>query len=173
MSLKLNVALIGVLFSQISSAVVPVEVIGSCKNGEAVKSSVTYTRMLSPTGEDDALGCTRHIEITEGANNYGAISCSNDNYLILKGTRYNLNTANNYSVNPAYSPGGAISQQSEWVKIVFNNIEYLCIQDEVSPSGKGADVGQYYIVENAFNASTPVLNYYLFDQDVMPTAATN
>lgn len=168
MSLKSNLLLLGILLSQGSFADVPVEVIGSCKNREAVKSTVTFTKMFSPSAIDDSPGCNHHLEITDGTLNYGAISCNNENYLIIKNTQINLNTAIDHSVNPAYAPGILISQQADWYRIVFNNIEYLCIDDEVSPSGKGADVSQYYIVENA---STPIINYYLFDKDVMPTAA--
>lgn len=173
MPLKSNLVLAGILLSQLSYADIPVEVIGSCKDRAAVKPSVIFTKMFSPSAIDDTPGCDHHLEITEGTMNYGAISCNNENYLIIKHTQINLNTAINRSVNPAYLPGIMISQQADWSKITFNDTEYLCIDDEVSPSGRGADVSQYYIVENAFNASTPVLYYFLFDKDVMPTVSSN
>lgn len=173
MSLKSTIALLGILISQITLADVPVEVIGSCKNVGAVNSSVTYTKMLSPLGMDDSSSCNHHIEITEEAFNYGAIICNNENYLILQGTRINLSTAINHSVNPSYQPGAAISQQADWAKITFNNIDYLCIDYEISPSGKGGGISQYYIVENAFNTSAPIINYYLFDRDIIPTASVD
>ncbi|HHU0129181.1 TPA: hypothetical protein ACT9LZ_003182, partial [Legionella pneumophila] len=66
-----------------------------------------------------------------------------------------------------------ITQLSDWSKIVFDNNEYLCVDVELSQSGEGADVSQYYIVENAFNTSIPVLHYYFFNKDTMPITNAN
>lgn len=101
------------------------------------------------------------------------MTCSDENYLIIKDTRIKLNSARNHSVNPSYAPGEAISQQADWSKIVFNKVAYLSVDFEISPSGKGADVSQYYLVEDAFNTSTPKINYYFFNREIMPTTAIN
>ncbi|HGI8170831.1 TPA: hypothetical protein ACJT8G_002867 [Legionella pneumophila] len=170
---QLHIILFGMLISQFVLADVPVEVIGSCKNSRAVNASVTYTKIIPPAGVDDSPGCTNHIESTEGSFNYGAITCNHENYLILKSDRINLNTAQNHSVNPSITPGNRVTQLSDWSKIVFDNNEYLCIDVELSQSGEGADVSQYYIVENAFNTSTPVLHYYFFNKDIMPMTDAN
>lgn len=175
MSLKLYQSLFAglLLFTQITLAAVPVEIIGSCKNQRAVNDSVIFTKLISPSGRDDSPGCTDHFESTHGYLNFGAISCDDANYLILKSTRFKLSTAENHSINPAIAPGGNISPRAFWSKIVFNNVEYLCIEDELSPSGAGAEISQYYIVENAFNASEPILHYYFFNRDIMPMTSAN
>lgn len=50
--------------------------------------------MVAPKGfGDDEPGCLNHAEITKNALNYGAITCNNENYLIIKKLRVNLNTA--------------------------------------------------------------------------------
>ncbi|HAT9716210.1 TPA: hypothetical protein ACUNL2_001576 [Legionella pneumophila] len=82
-------------------------------------------------------------------------------------------TAQNHSVNPSITPGNRITQLSDCSKIVFDNNDYLCVDVELSQSGEGANVSQYYIVENAFNTSTPVLHYYFFNKDIMPMTDAN
>lgn len=169
MSLKqLFIFYFGILSFQVVNADIPVEVIGSCKNSKPVNSSVIVTKIIPPEGVDDETGCRNHIESTDGDFNYGGIRCNHINYLILKTSRFNLTTAINHSVNPSITPGADISQLAEWWKIKFNNIDYLCIDTPLSPSGQGADVSQYYIIENAYNTSTPILHYYFFNRDIMP-----
>lgn len=175
MSLKLYQSLFAglLLFTQLTLAAVPVEIIGSCKNQHAVNASVIFTKIIPPGGRDDSPGCTDHFESKRGALNLGAISCDDANYLILKSTRFKLNTAENHSINPAIAPGGNISSRAFWSKITLYHVEYLCIEDELSPSGAGAEISQYYIVENAFNSSKPILHYYFFNRDIMPMTSIN
>ena len=174
MSIKKSIILVcGILSAHHTFADVPVEVIGSCKDAKAVNSSVTLTKLASPQGlGDDETGCLNHFESTVNSFNYGSIICNNENYLILKSTRIKLNTAQNHSVNPSIIPGSDIAPGSNWSKIGFNSNEYLCIDVALSPSGDGGNVSQYYIVENAYNSSTPILHYYFFNKEIMPTAAT-
>lgn len=175
MSIKnLSLAILGIICSDLVFADLPPEVIGSCKQHKANSSSVTYTKLISPEGlGDDETGCLNHAESTINSFNYGSIICNDENYLILKGSRINLNTAQNHSINPSIAPGDDISPVSKWSKIVFSNNNYLCIAQPLSPSGQGASVEQYYIVENAYNTSTPIIHYYFFDKDIMPMTDTN
>lgn len=175
MSIKKTIVLFfGVLSANLAAADVPVEVIGSCKNAKAVNSAVTLTKLVAPEGlGDDETGCLNHAETTVGTFNFGSIICNGENYLILKSNRINLNTAQNHSVNPSIAPGADIAPGSDWSKITFNNNEYLCIDIALSPSGEGGDVSQYYIVENAYNTSTPILHFYFFNRDIMPLTSKN
>ena len=172
--IRLSLLFLGILVAQTAISEVPVEVIGSCKNAKAANSSVTVSELISPEGlGDNERDCLNHFESTKGTFNFGSIICNDENYLILKSSRINLNTAQNHSVNPSYTPGADIAPTSDWLKIVFNNHEYLCISVPLSPSGDGANVSQYYIVENAFNSSKPILHYYFFNRDIMPMTSTN
>jgi hypothetical protein len=175
MSVRKNlIFILGFFSAQFAFADLPAEVIGSCKNAKAVNSSVTMTKLAPPQGlGDDETGCLNHFESTVNSFNYGSIICNNENYLILKSTRINLNTAQNHSVNPSVTPGADIAPGSSWAKIAFNNNEYLCIDTALSPSGNGDNVSQYYIVENAYNSSTPIIHYYFFNRDIMPMTSTN
>lgn len=94
--------------------------------------------------------------------------CGEETSLIIKGNRYNLNNALNNSVNPSITPQNDISGMSKWWKIDFSNVSYICIDAPLSNSGDGANVHQYYIVENAYNSSTPIINYYFFNKEMMP-----
>ncbi|KTD48049.1 hypothetical protein Lrub_1497 [Legionella rubrilucens] len=174
MSIKNLMIILGAMSSNFVFADLPPEVIGSCKQHKAVNSSVAYIKIDHPEGlGDDEPGCLNHAESTENSLNYGSIICNDGNYLILKGSRINLNTAQNHSVNPSISPGADIAPGSDWSKITFNNTDYLCISTPLSPSGDGGDVEQYYIVENAYNSSTPIIHYYFFNQEIMPMTSTN
>ncbi|KTD76554.1 hypothetical protein [Legionella waltersii] len=165
---------LGMSIAQTAVSEIPVEVIGSCKNAKAVNPSVTVSELISPAGlGDDETGCLNHFESTKGTFNFGSIICNDENYLILQSSRINLNTAQNHSVNPSYTPGADIAPTSDWLKIIFNNLEYLCISVPLSSSGDGASVSQYYIVENAFNSSKPILHYYFFNREIMPMTSTN
>jgi hypothetical protein len=175
MSLKQNIIfLTGIIISQFAGATPPVEVIGSCKNSQAVNSSVTMTKLTSPAGlGDDETDCLDHYESTVGGFNYGAIMCNDESYIIVKGTRIKLNTAVNHSINPSIKPGADIAAVSDWRKVEFNSISYLCVSVPLSMSGDGADVSQYYIVENAYNSSTPIVYYYFLNKDLMPLTSTD
>jgi hypothetical protein len=89
MSLKFYlIFFLGMSFTQAIFANVPVEIIESCKNQQAVSSSVILNKMIPPGGQDDLPGCTDHFESTRGNFNFGAISCDDANYfnLILSST---------------------------------------------------------------------------------------
>tara|TARA_Y100000588_G_C14200876_1_gene902435 strand:+ start:820 stop:1344 length:525 start_codon:yes stop_codon:yes gene_type:complete len=174
MSLKKLYLLISILFiSQEALAEIPVEVIDSCKKHKPVNASVAFKEMIPPSGQDDILNCTDYMEYTNGSFKYGAITCDDKNYLVLNSEKINLKAAVNNSINPSISPGEAISPVASWSKIIFKNNSYLCIRFPLSPSGQGASVLQYYIIENAFNASKPILHYYFFDKKIMPMTAVD
>ena len=164
----------GIIITPFALASPPVEVFASCKNLVPVSSSVTMTKLLAPGGlGDDEPKCIDHFESTLNNFNYGYITCHDETSLIIKGSRINLKASVNHSINPSITPGGDISVLSYWWKIEFNNIGYLCIDTPLSPSGDGANVFQYYIVENAFNLDTPTIHFYFLNKDVMPLASTD
>ncbi|HEM0351364.1 hypothetical protein [Legionella erythra] len=173
MPLKFIFILIGSFLLQSAYATPPVEVIDSCKNSKPAKGTVVMTSLPMPAAHEDQPGCMDHRESTINNFNYGQITCNDKTSLIVKGNRYDLDTAVNHSVNPSISPDGDILPLSYWWKIEFNNNEYLCINTPLSPSGHGANVMQHYIVENPSNTTTPVIYFYFFDKEVMPITTTN
>ncbi len=175
MSLNKLISFISLIIaSPLLNATPPVEVIGSCKNQKPVNTSVIMTQLISPKGvEDIEQGCDDHYEATINNFTYGSISCNNETNLIIKGNRYNLNSSINNSVNPSITPESEISAMANWSKIDFSNNSYICIDAPLSFSGDGANVHQYYIVENAYNSNTPIINYYFFNKDIMPMTSTN
>jgi len=163
-----------ILATPVINATPPVEVISSCKNQQPVNSSVIMTKLSSPNGiEDVEQGCIDHYESAINNFTYGNITCNEETSLIIKGNRYNLSSSINSSVNPSITPQGDISPMSNWWKIDFSNISYVCIDAPLSPSGDGANIHQYYIVENAYNINTPIINYYFFDKNIMPLTLKN
>jgi hypothetical protein len=164
----------GILTTPFVLATPPVEVFASCKNLAPVNSSIKMTKLFAPDGlGDDEPKCMDHFESTLNNLNYGYITCNDETSLIVKGSRINLKTSINHSINPSITPGGDISALSYWWKIEFNNIGYLCIDTPLSSSGDGANVFQYYIVENAFNSDKPIIHFYFLNKDIMPMASTN
>lgn len=162
----------GIIFTPFALATPPVEVFSSCKDLAPVNSSVTMTKLFAPSGLDDEWPrCIDHFESTRNNFNYGYITCNDETYLIVKGSKINLKIAVNHSINPSITPGGDISVLSYWWKIEFNNISYLCIDTPLSSSGDGANVFQYYIVENAFNSDKPVIHFYFLNKEVMPVTS--
>lgn len=165
--------LIGTL---ISAFAIPPEVIGSCRNNEAVRPSVTISPLPSPLGMPDdnvEAGCVDHFEKTSNNFTFGYITCNDNIKLIVKGSRYDAESAQNLSVNPNVGSGGEIFVTANWRKIQFNNIDYLCIDNPLSSSGYAGNVSQYYIIENAFNSNTPILYYYFFDKEITPIDSIN
>lgn len=76
-------------------------------------------------------------------------------------------------MNPCLTPSADITPDSDWSKIIFNEIEFLCVSTPLSPSGEGANISQYYIVENAYNTLKPIIHYYFFNQVIMPISNTD
>lgn len=170
MSLKQMITIItGIISSQFAVAIPPVEVIDSCKNLTAANSLVTMTKLIPPDGlGDDEPDCIDHYESKINNLHYGYITCNNQTSLIINGSRINLNKSVSHSINPSIKPEGDISLFSNWWKIEFNKIDYLCLDVPLSTSGDGANIYQYYIVENAYKSGTPTVHYYFFNKDVMP-----
>lgn len=172
---RVNALFLGIIITPIASALPP-EVIGSCKNNEASRPTVTMSSIPSPLGMQDSNvepGCVDHFENTTNNFTYGFITCNNNVNLIIKKTRYDTGSAENLSVNPNTGPGGEISVTASWWKIKFNDVAYLCIDNPLSSSGQAGNVSQYYIVENAFNSGKPTLHYYFFDKEITPIDSIN
>lgn len=170
MSLKSYLYLIyGIFIGFNAFAIPPVEIISSCKSGKADRPTITFTKLEGPYAAAEESGCDDHIETTEAGITYGGISCANTSYIIINSTRLNLNNAVNNSINPAIKPKHRIPYTGNWSKIEFNNNAYLCLEMALSDSGVGAGIYQYYILENAFNSNTPIVYFYFFNKDVMPT----
>ena len=123
-------------------AQLPVEVISSCKNNKAMRSSVTMTELVAPRFIETAEpGCEEHFENSIDNLTYGGILCANYGYIILNNQRIKLSNATNYSVNPAIKPGevGAhLDLGADWWKIDFAGNTYLCIENALSETGRGA-----------------------------------
>lgn len=161
------------IMAQLTNATPPVAVLASCKNAQAANPAVNFTKLTPPAGlGDDERDCLDHYESVVDGFNYGAITCYDEAYIIVKGTRIKLSKAINHSINPSIKPGADIAVTSDWSKIQFNNKSYLCIDVPLSMSGDGANTSQYYIVENAFNSSVPVIYYYFLNKDIMPLTST-
>ncbi|MGQ3891267.1 hypothetical protein [Legionella sp. CNM-4043-24] len=176
MSIKrISALFLGVTLTPLALALPP-EVIGSCKNNKASRSIVTISSIPSPLGmQDDNVepGCVDHFENTTSNFIYGFITCNNNVNLIIKNSKYDTELAENHSVNPNIGPGGELSVTASWWKIEFNDAAYLCIDNPLSSSGQAGNVSQYYIVENAFNSSTPIIHYYFFDKEITPIDSIN
>ncbi|HAT3863336.1 TPA: hypothetical protein JAN60_07515 [Legionella pneumophila] len=174
MSLKYHLCLIvGILLTSNTFAVPPVEVISSCKKGNADGPTVTFTKLEGPYASTEEEGCDDHIETTEAGLTYGGISCGTTSFFIINGTRLDSNNAVNNSINPAITPNNRIPYTGRWSKIEFDNKAYLCLVMALSDSGTGAGIPSYYIVENAYSTvDTPILYFYFFDKDVMPMTMT-
>lgn len=64
----------------------------------------------------------------------------------------------------------SISDRAGWYKIDKENKSYLCIKSALIESGDGSSLSQYYIAEHAFdNNVSPVVYYYFFNKDIIPT----
>jgi len=170
MSLKQTIG--GVIFFIISTtlyATPPVEVVASCLQQKAVRPTVSFNSIPGPSKAGTESGCGDLYQTTLDDNVFiiGSIMCDDGAYIILNGVRYLLKDAVNYSVNHSIKPGFPILPTAEWSQIEFDSNYYLCIETAVSDLGEGSGVPQYYLVENALGTS-PVIYFYLLDNEVMP-----
>lgn len=147
----------------------PVEILSACKNMKAPNKKVALIRMIAPGGVDNSqAGCSEHYERAARSFSYGGIVCNDLSYVIINGIKTKLSTAQNYSINPSIKPGSPITPVANWLKIAFNNQEYICIRQPLSDSGTGASYLQFYIIENAYTSTSPVVYYYFLEKHVMP-----
>lgn len=171
MQIKFYLLIIGLMMSIQINAEPPVEVITSCVDHKAIRPTVTVTKLDAPRYIDPTeAGCDPRFENSIPNLLYGSIECNNKGYIIINNQRILLGDANNFSVNPAIYPGlegNRIDLGADWLKIDFNNNSYLCVEQSLSDSGKGAAANQYYIVENPYG-NNATLNYYFFEKDIFP-----
>lgn len=162
--------LLSILLIQSCFAKPSFEVLRSCIDEEPKNSDITITDIdngsYSATPEKH---CEEQFEISFNHEFYGSVMCKNKRYLIIAKQQISLETAENLSTNPEIKPGLLYPDDSSWLKIDFNHESFLCINGPISRSGTGSSVGQYYIVENAFEKTkTPKIYYYFFNKDIIP-----
>lgn len=92
-------------------------------------------------------------------------SIEDNQYFVRDNTWIKLSDAINHSNHSIAEPGN-INTPMMVAKITFNKNDYLCISSSLFVNGSLAAVGEYYIVENAFDYEKKIqLYYYFFDRE--------
>ncbi|HAT1821132.1 hypothetical protein [Legionella pneumophila] len=161
--------LVGVFVSSIVFAMPPVEFLQSCKNSKPANDSITMIRLDGfGSSKDNDPDCRNHFDAEINGQLYGAVVCGGKPYLIIANKKISTLKAKNYSMNPSVKPDIPIQRFSDWWRINKGDKSYLCIQTSLSDTGSAANSWQYYLIEDAFDASKTDYNisYYFFDKDV-------
>lgn len=148
----------------------PFEVMSSCIDEEPKNANVIITDIDNGSyATHPEKNCEDQFEITFNHELYGAVVCSDKRYFIIAKQKINLDTAENMSINPEIKPGILYPEDSSWLKVDFNNKSYLCVNGPISRSGTGSSIGQYYIIESAFEKNErPKVYYYFLNKDIVP-----
>lgn len=144
-----------------------VDILQSCKNTEPANKSIMM-KLLDDAGpaENTDENCNnQYISLIDG-HFYGWGVCNKKPYLIIAGKKYNTETAQNYSMNPAIKPTIPIISHPLWYRIDKGSKSYLCLLSPLSDTGSAANAWQYYIIDDAFDANKKEhdIYYYFFDQ---------
>ncbi|HAT9655291.1 TPA: hypothetical protein JBD30_15515, partial [Legionella pneumophila subsp. pneumophila] len=86
---------------------------------------------------------------------------------IIAGHKIKVESANNYSTNPAIKPTTAIAQVAGWWNILDSKKQtYLCIESPLSNTGTVSNAYQYFIIADPFNEkkSNFDISFYYFDK---------
>ncbi len=162
--------LLSMLLNQSCLAKPPFEVLRSCIDEEPKNVNVTITDI--DNGSYSAIlekHCVEQFEISFNREYYGSVICNDKRYLIIASQKISLETAENMSINSEIKPGILYPDDSSWLKIDFHHKSYLCINGPISRSGTGSAIGQYYVVENAFEKTVMAkIYYYFFNKDIIP-----
>ncbi|MCE3046041.1 hypothetical protein [Legionella sp. 16cNR16C] len=165
----LAVLIISMLWSGGLSAMVPVEILQSCKNMEPANDTLTM-KLLDDAGLSDKTdrNCSAQYESIIDNKLYGWATCDDKPYLIIANKKFSTESAENYSMNPSVKPDIPIISHPLWYRIDKDEKSYLCLLSPLSDTGSAANSWQYYIVEDAFDASKTEYNisYYFFDKNV-------
>ncbi len=187
MLLKYLFTITFLITSSIAFAQLPKEVIDSCHDGEADnRDSAIYMYLpndlwrLAPLSITPVKNGVEHIELY-GSYDYEEIngseeryqfdffmhhfSIEDNQYFVRSDSRTKLSDAINHSNHSIAKPGN-INNFMTVAKITFNKKDYLCISGSLFQNGALAAVGEYYIVENAFDYDKKIrLHYYFFDKE--------
>lgn len=166
---QLAVLIMSMLWGVGISAMVPVEILQSCKNTEPANATITM-RLLDDAGLSDKkdINCSKQYESTIDNQLYGWATCDNKAYLIIANRKFSTESAQNYSMNPSVKPDIPIISHPLWYRIDKGDKSYLCLLSPLSDTGSAANSWQYYIVEDAFEVGKTEysISYYFFDKNV-------
>lgn len=167
--------LVSLLILPSSFAQPPFEVLRSCVDEKPYNSKVTiHIKDDGSYANISEKNCEELFEVSFDNKIYGSVRCADIPYLVVNDQKINLEKAENRSVNPEIKPGILYPTDTSWSKIDFENRSYLCLNGPISRSGTGSNIGQYYIVENAFEINiAPTIYYYFFNKDIIPITSNN
>ncbi len=153
----------------------PFEVLRSCIDEKPKNSSVNLLEINNGYYQSQVEDkCENQYEIKFNKKTFGVVTCNETSYLLINNQKINLTKAVNKSVNSEIKPGILYPTDTSWLKIDFKNQSYLCLNGPISLSGTGSNIGQYYIVENAFSAnSKPLVYFYFLNKDVVPLTSAH
>lgn len=172
---QLIVGLVSLLLLPVSFAQPPFEVLRSCVDEKPYNNKITiHTKEDGIYADTQEKNCEEPFEVNFDNRMYGFVRCADIPYLVVNGQKINLEKAENKSVNSEIKPGTLYPTDTSWSKIEFKDQSYLCLNGPISRSGTGSNIGQYYIVENAFlNNVMPTIYYYFFNKDIVPITSNN
>ncbi|MBJ16533.1 MAG: hypothetical protein CMF38_07915 [Legionellaceae bacterium] len=172
MQIKKSIIIISILIFLINSSIAAplFQILQTCINNKPYNDMVTITKLPNEGAADQRLdGCEEQYEFIFNAHTYGTVICNNKFYLIVYDTKIDPKLANNRSINPEIKPGVEFTPRAIWYKIDYKHKAYLCILAPLTEQGIGSSYNQYYVIENAFDASsTPKLYFYFLDKNIAP-----
>lgn len=165
---KISMYLVFLSIYGVSNAMPPVEVIQSCKNNNPANKSVLMTEIEDiGYNKDSEPNCKNQFDTEIDGKLYGSATCDDKPYLIIAGHKIKVESANNYSTNPAIKPTTAIAQVAGWWNILDSKKQtYLCIESPLSNTGTVSNAYQYFIIADPFNEkkSNFDISFYYFDK---------
>ncbi|CZG66847.1 TPA: hypothetical protein ACG3NF_001187 [Legionella pneumophila] len=186
MFLKYLIVIMFLMTSSLLFAQLPKEIVVACHEGETPNDSVSYMylpgnlRILVPISKTPTNSSISYTPLP-GSFDYKKIkgseeryefdvnmrhfSIEDNQYFVRDNSWIKLSDAINHSNHPIAEPGN-INNPMMVAKITFNKKDYLCISGSLCVNGSLAAVGEYYIVENAFDYDKKLqLYYYFFDKE--------
>jgi hypothetical protein len=186
MRLKYLLAIMLLMTSSLLFAQLPQEVITSCYEGEVPEESVSdmylsdnfrYLISFSTNPTDsgvsymDLPGNYDYEKIKDSEERYQFevnmrnFSIEDHKFFVRDNNWIKLSSAINHSNHSIAKPGN-INNPISVAMITFNKKDYLCMSGSLFENGPLAAVGEYYIVENAFDYDKKLqLYYYFFDKE--------
>ncbi|MGL5741581.1 MAG: hypothetical protein ACRCXC_03020 [Legionella sp.] len=151
-------------------AVPPFQILRTCIDGQPFEDMVAITRIDGDGYADKSMdGCEEQHDRSIDGHIYGTLMCHDKFYFIIRDKKIDPEKEVNKSINPEINPGVWFTTRSLWYRIALENKEYLCIRAPLSEQGVGAAHNQYYIIENAFDASlAPKVYFYFLEENIAP-----